>query len=221
MALNDLLPTSLYNSAGFAQFAEIGLAIFYTVMVVGGVMLAFLLLYLYVYVYKYKVVIFKRSGNTSLISQDRGRIKSKDGKSEFKLLFRKKVNVPPPDFKFMNPSLKGNPVLFFYQFSDTEILPLEVELKTSNPHIFLTPIEEDLKHWFILTQRRIHETYNKPDFWAKYGGIVSVFGVMVFVIIALWMTLGKINDVTTGLSSVASSIKTAASEFGKQVISGS
>tara|TARA_Y100000310_G_scaffold25149_1_gene24092 strand:- start:1916 stop:2596 length:681 start_codon:yes stop_codon:yes gene_type:complete len=220
IAFEQLLPTSITQGVGFGNFASVGLFAFYVLMyiiVIGG---GFFFYYYYMIRFNHKVVIFKKSGDVNLIVEDRGQIhRTKGGQQSFRFLKKKNVSLPVPDYKFTCPTTKGKPVLFFYQFSDSELVPLNVDVST-NPGITLTPLEADMRNWFVLTQKAINERYNQPSFWQTYGGIVSVFGVMIFTVIALWMTLGKINDLGGSMAALGNSIKEAAIALGQQAVPG-
>lgn len=108
-------------------------------------------------------------------------------------LFGKNITVPitesPEDIYIMD--LKGN-------FIPSKIDNFDKLIKVK---------PADIEYWYINQQREASATYGESSFWDKYGVVLTGAVMLIIMLIAIVIIMSKLQDITTGLNSVADAFR--------------
>lgn len=168
------------------------------------IFLAIVGLIAFITTFKYKVTILRRGGSgtsedpfyISHIGKDRCRPIRHKGVDKWKFLFKKRT-IPPVDLSCVYP---GNTV-FLMQVSANAYIPQSI--KVAKDHLDFDPLDTDVAFWTGLELKEIANDYNSQSFWEKYGSYVitlgTIFLVLVFVGVVLYMLFGKMDNLTAVL----------------------
>lgn len=176
--------------------------------------------------YKIRVIILSRkSGGMPSFSFDRGKyVKLKGGivkfvllaKSGFGSIFGYKWTMPPPDYEHLTLDNKGGSVLVLEKFGEHDFKPLHIADTYANSPF--ETVDSDVKYWMTLEMKQAAQKYTSMNFFDKYGGFIMFMIGMVMVVVILWMTLGKVSEMSGALAVAGDKMASAVSEFGKQVL---
>lgn len=184
------------------------------VILIGGITAAILYMVINAKRYLYNVLIFREDGK---IEQDKGAIlKDRFGGERFKLK-KKKVDIPVPDLRYFHPDDRGKTTIALERYGVNDFVPVDIIV---NPHgaIDLHPANSDMEFWRTQMHRDITNKYSHETFWQKYGNQLILVVGMTLVLIMLWMTLGKVEIISSSLSAASDKIAEAIRYGGGQVI---
>jgi hypothetical protein len=176
--------------------------------------------------YKVRVVILsRRSGGMPSYSFDRGKFIKQKGIVKFVLLKKSgigsllgyKWTMPPPDYDLLTIDDRGQSVLTLEKFGEYDYKPLKVSDTYSNSPFHT--VDSDVKYWMTLEMKQAAQKYAKMKFFDKYGGFIMFMIGMVLCIVILWMTLGKVSELSGALANAGDKMAQAVSDLGKQILS--
>ncbi len=232
------------NTAGVysktvASGLVIGKALFWIITI--GVVAYFLI---HRFSFNHKVyIIAKRGGRTVSIAEDRAKFVRKKGvhKMVFGSWIRRNIKLPIPDPHLIFNGPRGKPTIFLYKYGEKDYSP--IAMTTNNwgmlkrkeqadasdsyatvdvtqvldvaDFLKLEPVASHIDFWNIQTKKEITEQFFKPTFFEKYGAQIIMIIAIMAVVVIIWMTLGKIDDVAQALNSGLAN----ANRVGGQVVS--
>jgi len=141
------------------------------------------------FVYKTRVIILKKRGGKTIITDfDRGRFMKKDDMHVFKFLKNKKVKISQPDFKFIYSDSKGKPNLFLYQYGEQDYAPIQIDASfPDNPFI---PVPSELRSLISLETLRINKKYERQRILDKILA-PGMFIIAMVLIVVIFISLFK------------------------------
>jgi hypothetical protein len=216
------ITSSLGNTFNATNFLMVGKIISYVMLGVGLAIIVWLFI-IRPTTFKIKVIIIaRRSGGMPQIAYDKGKYIRKDRIEKFIFLkrsgvFGNKLNIASPNADDRVVGEKGESVLIFEKFGEFDYRPLHVSDTFQNSPFI--PTDANVKAWMVLEQKLALQKYQKQTFWQQYGPIVFFLGAMVLIMIMLWMTLGKVSEISGALGASADRFAQAVADFGKQIVS--
>jgi hypothetical protein len=168
------------------MFAYIG-------MIIGIIVLGYLMYRRSLF--KYTVVIFsKREGGKSQVRWDKGAfLKIKGGVWVFRLR-KDKINIKPPENKYMHPFGKGTLILYRHFGADV-YEPWNPNFDEKKEDEYLTTLDYDESiAWNISTKDLVYKSLNLKDLWEKYGVLLTAMLCLVLTIVAIYLVLQFAKD---------------------------
>jgi hypothetical protein len=156
-------------------------------------------------VYRYKINVFENISGLGfqLTYKDRARlIKLGDGGEEILYLLKKKV------YRTAYGKKMGANTYWFAVGQDGywyNVTLGDVDAKLGM--LDIEPIDRDMRYMHVAIRKNIQDRYKKQNFMDKYGTYVMSGIFMIIMIIALWLLLDKIADISKAVAGSVDSSK--------------
>lgn len=163
------------------------------------------------------VHVIEKIGENNIIGvQDSGGImKSKEGSVKFRLL-KRKINLPVPDSRFFIIDKKGKAHIFLYKYTEGGYAPIAIS--EVGKFLNFTPIEWDLNNWYTQELENVNLKYDRTKAFQKYLPIIMYASMLVFFVIALWIYMGSMKDMTADLIDAHLKLGQMLADLGKAVV---
>lgn len=213
--------SNLIKNFNFGSFAGVGWLIGKTLLWLGAMLAVFLFVWKRSK-YNIEVIIYTRRGDSSLmVERDVGGfVKTKDGREVF-ALWGKKINLPPPNSKFIMLNSKGKGVIHLYKYGIKDYAPIFVyhKIMKDNKDIFsFKPVEQDMAAWAVQERKADADKFTKPNFWKEHGAQITLLGGMVLIMVMLYMALGNIAKLGAYVTQAANIMADATKTMSKCIV---
>lgn len=133
------------------------------------------------------------------------RIRRKDGSQIYRLR-KKKCNIAPPDFQYLNLGAKGKTVLPLYSPQEGQFAPMCIDVPPK-----LKVEDKEVTFWDVLETRRTYEIYPKKlGFFEKYAPYI-ILGFTGALMALITLFIGeKLSAMAGYINSAAVAFKQAA-----------
>lgn len=161
------------------------------------------------------VFIVTKRGNGNIVSYDKAGFfnRTKNGERVY-LLQKRGHTVKPMSFENMMQTANGKPFVALYEFERGEYIPIDFsQLKPdsrSKMKLADLTIDEDLRNWRVIQDRRAEALHKKESTLEKYGGVIMMLLMFIFVIIMAWLFMSQITEGATEIANALKEVKNAA-----------
>ena len=117
-----------------------------------------------------------------------------------------KLNIAPPDSKFVKRTSNGK-LIYFRKMASDNIIPIMSSLDENNmPELKMKIIDPAKKLWAQTEMIENMQVFGKPNWWDKFGPLISFSVLAIMIIILMWIVLQKFSILTE----VSANLKDAA-----------
>jgi hypothetical protein len=158
------------------------------------------------------IIISDRVGEQRRILFDKGAFLKKKGNYESFRLQKDKINIKPPSFDYLYPSMKGN-FLCLLQKGPKEYYPVRFgdvfDKDDATKILHFKGEEQDVVNWNCVESLRDMVTYGKQTFFEQYGSYIIFAVCAIFILIMLYTLLQKfavLSDISINLRDAAQAL---------------
>jgi hypothetical protein len=117
-----------------------------------------------------------------------------------------KLNIAPPDFKYVKRTSKGK-LIYFRKIAADSIIPIMSFMDEGEvSELKMKIIDPAKKLWAQSEMIENMQVFGKPNWWDKFGPLISFSVLAILIIILIWVVLQKFSI----LSDVSNNLKEAA-----------
>ena len=213
---SDSIRSGSWTGGLFSAIGTSGMFIFNAIIVIiiVGVALSFMMRSAK---YKRKMIIF-RLFSTGVKMLTRRVYIGKNKKGEYECLILGSLNplvrakrITTFDQKYFISTLDNkNECMFVVQLSDEDYKPLEFKQDMINQTLKCSVVDLNANNHLMQMQRSIIDKYKNKNKTLMYSPVAICLIGAVFVIILVWITLGRLENVGANLSSLGTAISDAA-----------
>jgi len=157
-------------------------------------------------------IIMQRRGNTIKLHIDKAKkIDGKDGKVSYSFKILRK-DFKPPDTDCIYVDTRGREYLFLSTTDMSQFIPTKVSWTTSDG-AELIPIDKDMINWLVTTYQKGVEKYSKPTFFQQYGGLLTIFGLVIGYAIMMQVNIQYLESVAQQIGGLSSALISATENF--------
>jgi len=127
-----------------------------------------------------------------------------------------KLNIAPPDFKYVKRTAKGK-LIYFRKLAADNIIPMMSSLdETGMTELKMKIIDPAKKLWAQSEMIENMQVFGKATWWDRFGPLVTFATLAMLIIILMWIVLQKFSI----LQEVSANLKDAAIALRQQCTAG-
>jgi len=190
MGFEEYIPDINVNVSAISNIITWGLAF----LILAGISVFLVYYILVISKYNKKIVVFGKVGNrVELLSEDKAmemRL-GRTGDTIFHLRKHKKY-LPRPKIQV------ARKVYWFFIRDDGEWINIGIgDIDKQMKEAGVTYVDEDMRYARASLQKFMKESYDKPSFLEKYGGLIAYSGLIFITAIGFWLVIDKMMDIVT------------------------